>query len=317
LSGHEGPVISVAFSPTGNGRLASGSSDKTIRLWNADTGELARDPLRGHNGDITAIAFSRNGERIASGSNDHTIRIWNVGNSAGRKLHVVKVQPEPMIGVFGFVGFISQPGRDTDSIISLMHSNSRSVIHRCDVRTGVQLGGAICSRYNTLSAIALGPSDGTFICASSSGTAAMLGSETGKLTSEPIQLGMHSKPSTALAWSPNGKRVLCAFDSKEMDLWDADTQKTKFLLGHAGVVLSVAFSSDSERAASGASDGTVRIWDAETGETIVGPLRGHRGAVISVAFSPDGRHLVSGGADGSVKVWDTELSPLSSKADEK
>jgi WD40 repeat protein len=287
--------------------VASGSSDKTIRLWNADTGELEHCPLRGHKGVITAIAFSPNGERIVSGSNDRTIRVWGVGTSPGRQLHILKVQLGPMIGVFGFVGFIRQAGHDSDAIISLMHSDSQSIIHRWDARTGMQLGEAMLRRCDTLSAIALGPGDGNFIGVSSSGKATIFHSETGKSASMPIQMGTHSEPSTALAYSPNGKHILCAFASQEMDLWDVDAQNAKILQGHTGVVYSAAFSPDSKRAASGASDGTIRIWDADTGKTVVGPLRGHNGAVISVAFSPDGGHLVSGGADGLVKIWDADV----------
>lgn len=64
--------------------------------------------------------------------------------------------------------------------------------------------------------------------------------------------------------------------------------------GHKGAVNSAAFSPDGKQIVSGSDDSTVRVWDAETGETIVGPLRGHIGRVSSVSFSPDGTRIVSG-----------------------
>jgi WD40 repeat protein len=74
--GHEDTVTSVAFSPDGQ-RLATGSDDKTARVWDLATGtELLR--LAGHEGDVTSVAFSPDGQRLATGSQDGTARAWDV-----------------------------------------------------------------------------------------------------------------------------------------------------------------------------------------------------------------------------------------------
>ncbi|KAG9091479.1 hypothetical protein FRC06_000549, partial [Ceratobasidium sp. 370] len=69
-------------------------------------------------------------------------------------------------------------------------------------------------------------------------------------------------------------------------------------------VESVAFSPDSRRIVSGSHDGTVRIWDAETGDPVLEPLKGHTDWVTSVAFSPNGRWIVSGSYDKALQIWD-------------
>ena len=79
------------------------------------------------------------------------------------------------------------------------------------------------------------------------------------------------------------------------------------LFGSRPSVNSVAFSPDGWRLATGADDGTVRLWDPATGEhlrTLTWRRFGSRRDVNSVAFSPDGRRLATGARDGTVRLWD-------------
>jgi len=67
------------------------------------------------------------------------------------------------------------------------------------------------------------------------------------------------------------------------------TANINVLQGHIGDVWSVAFSPNGRWIASGSSDKSIQVWDAETGKMVSGPFEGHTGDVLSVAFSPDGR----------------------------
>ncbi|KAJ2933545.1 hypothetical protein H1R20_g3565, partial [Candolleomyces eurysporus] len=78
------------------------------------------------------------------------------------------------------------------------------------------------------------------------------------------------------------------------------------LQGHSSMVQSVAISPDGKRIVSGSLDGTIRIWDMETGAQVGEPLLGHRGDINSVAISPDGKLIVSGSDDETIRVWDAE-----------
>ena len=76
------------------------------------------------------------------------------------------------------------------------------------------------------------------------------------------------------------------------------------LEGHAGRVLSVAYSPDGTRIFTGSDDTTAKVWDARTGKFLLDLKGPRRHEVNSVAFSPDGTRIATGGSDKTAKVWD-------------
>ena len=80
FAGHDSPVLACAFSPDGR-RLVSGSSDETLKLWDAETGSCEAT-LEGHDNNVWACGFSPDGRRIVSASYDNTLKVWNAETGA-------------------------------------------------------------------------------------------------------------------------------------------------------------------------------------------------------------------------------------------
>src|SRR4030067_169286 len=98
IKAHIGPVESVACSPDGK-LLASGSSDKSIKLWEMPKGKLL-NTLTGHGG-VGSVSFSPDGKLLASGSSDKSIKLWEMPTGKllntllGHKKDVVSVSFSP------------------------------------------------------------------------------------------------------------------------------------------------------------------------------------------------------------------------------
>jgi WD40 repeat protein len=113
----------------------------------------------------------------------------------------------------------------------------------------------------------------------------------------------HTRPVRAVAFSPDGARVLTGSDDNTARLWDASTGKTVAALdGHTDAVWAVAFSPDGAHVLTGSFDKTARLWDAATGKTVA-TLEGHTGPVRTVAFSPDGARVLTGSEDHAARLW--------------
>ncbi|AOX00430.1 hypothetical protein BJP34_14050 [Moorena producens PAL-8-15-08-1] len=86
-------------------------------------------------------------------------------------------------------------------------------------------------------------------------------------------------------------------------------RERNLLQGYTADVTEIAFSPDGKQIISGSDDGTVRLWNTETGQ-LIHTLEGHTDDVNGIAFSPDGKQILSGSYDDTLRLWDTETGQL-------
>jgi hypothetical protein len=263
-----------------DGRLASGSDDNTIRLWDPATGACER-VFEGHQGTVNALAVFGDG-RLASGSSDNTIRLWDPATGACQRIFEGHQDWVRALAVLGD-GRLASGSRDNN-------------IRLWDPATGA------CERVfeghqdSVLALAVLG--DGRLASGSRDNTIRLWDPASG--TCERVFEGYQGWV-RALAVLGDGRLASGAGDNT-IRLWDPATGACERVFkGHQGSVLALAVLGDG-RLASGLDDNTIWLWDPATGacERV---FKGHQGSVMALAVLGDGR-LASGSDDNTIRLWD-------------
>jgi len=290
-------ILCLAFKH--DGKIAAGSSDGLIRIWDQDK---ASEPFRLH-GDknmVFGLAFSPDGRHLASAGRSGRIHIWN--SSGGQEsLNLTGLIQTEAVAFSPDSGLLAIAGKA---------ANNGGEIHIFNPDTG-KLLKTIKGMKGSVQAIAFGPKGKRLVSGGDDRSVRLFDLDHEKRKS-PLLMAGHGGRVLAVAFSPDGSLIASAGEDDSIRLWNAHNGTMDRLLagdpegntGHKNTVLAVAFSPDGRYLASGSFDKTVRVWDLSNANKQRFILKGHGGSTKAVAFSPDGQQLASASSDKTIHIWD-------------
>lgn len=304
FSGHEGlsaSVTAVAIAPNGQ-HIASGSEDKTVRLWDLATGKGV-GVLQGHTQFVQSIAFHPHQSVLVSAGRDRLIKLWDW--IAQREICSIAAHSQPINSVtFSPDGQWLASG-SADKTVKVWSTNGEII-------------STFAAHRLAVNAVAFAPLAPLIASASADATLRIWHLEAAKLV---YILKGHVQAVRAIAFSPDGQLLASGGEDRTIRLWDvASGECVRVLPGHSWSVSALVFESN-HTLISGSWDKTVKVWQVETGEAIA-QLVGHTDSVTSVAIpsrqdesassnplsnEPTQRFLISGSRDRTVKQWQLSL----------
>lgn len=289
LQSHSSSINTIAFSC--NGKLASGSADRTVKLWDLDS-NIPNCTFSGHSSLINAVAFSPDGLFIISGSWDHTIKVWDL---------TTKELIQTLSEHSGWIKCIaiSFGGKN------LISGSADKTIKIWNLKTGKV--EQVLQYTSTIQAVAISPDEKFLASGSADKDIKIWNLKTGEIQ---LNLEGHSDAVNALAFSPSGQILISVSVDKTIKIWHVANGKLLHTLSsHSEAVNSLALNIEGNLLVSGSADKTIKIWHPGSGE-LLHTLSGHSSAVTAVAMSSKGQGnrlvIASGSQDKTLKIWQFE-----------
>ncbi|CAE6517378.1 unnamed protein product [Rhizoctonia solani] len=292
-------INDIAVSPDGT-CIASGDLDGPIRLWDIRSGS-ARSFL-GHTG-IMSVAFSPDGTRLISGSWDTSVRIWELqGRSPVRQ--VVESRSE---GHKDWVRSVSFSPCGT----YLISGSDDMTVRIWNSQSGRLIGNPLRGHKGRVLSVETSADSSHILSVSDDRAMHVWDLKGGNLgtTFGPIETDSHIDEIYQELWptvfSWDDRKLACGSYSGRIYMYQ-DNRQLFVSSGSESSVYSLAFAPGSLYFVSGHRDGGILVWDANSGERLLGPLLGHSKLVSSLAFSPDGSLIASGSYDKTLRLWNAQ-----------
>ncbi|NER94610.1 MAG: hypothetical protein F6J86_12345 [Symploca sp. SIO1B1] len=291
FEGHKESVTNVSFSPDGN-LIASGSADKTVKIWSIDGKEVAT--FKGHEDQITSIAFSPDSKMVVSGSADKTVRLWHldgkrIATFEGHKESVTSVafSPDSQIVVSG----------SEDETVRLWHLDGKEIF-------------TFKEHEESITSVAVSP-DSKMVASSSEDQTVRLWNLEGK----EVKILNHNSAVTKVSFSSPNETfpkelglTIISLSGGNIKIWSSNGYLLKTIYDDA-----INFNIESKTIVTVSHYGGNEIYlkflqTYNKYKVNFITLKGHRNRVTGVSLSPDGKILASASEDNTVKLWYLDTS---------
>lgn len=288
LPGHTDDLDALSVSPAGD-FIATGSWDKMINIYSADSPFTMIRQLSGHSAPVIALRYNKSGRMLASSSSDYTIRLWD-------SLYRSSI-------LEGHKANINCLLFDNQSRYLFSGSDDRSII-AWDIATGKPFRAI--NHNQPVNSLAMAGNDPRSLYVAS------LDPKIKVYNLANIQVARsfdgHSDAVNSIDISKNNLYLLSGSNDKTARLWDLKTGKElrKFPV-ECWKVLAVAFSDDSKYAVTGCNDGSVKVWEVETGK-LISKMESIGNVVRDVAFLKNNTkvacaNMLRGSKEYGLKIW--------------
>ncbi|KAF9230838.1 hypothetical protein BU15DRAFT_83124 [Melanogaster broomeanus] len=292
--GHTSPVRGVAYFPDGM-RVASVSEDKSIRIWDVQTGVLVKELAE--SGHVLSLSISCDRKRLVSGA-FRSITVWDC-ITWQVALHV----PERHSGWVYSVAF----SPDTSLIAT---AGDRGDVFIWNSHTGEHVR-TMSGHDPTMEVwtVTFSPDGQRIASGSQDHTIRIWDVHNAEAIAGPLE--GHSDAIKCVAFSPDGKTIASVSVDATLRVWDIELGNLRLApIQHNSTIRAVSYSPDGKTICTACDDSTISLWHATTGELILDPLRGHRKVVSSIVFSPDGKRILTGSWDQTLKLWDSSTGEM-------
>ncbi|HEY9648048.1 MAG TPA: TIR domain-containing protein [Chroococcidiopsis sp.] len=240
-----------------------------------------RNVLDGHQGRVTGVSFSADGQLIASASADGTVKLWRPD---GNPVATLTGHNAPVLSVAMFP--------NSRALVS-GSANGSLKLWRAD---GVLIR-SLRGHPAAINSVAVSP-NGQLIASASDDATVTLWKPDGTLVTT---LSGHSGPVRTVQFSPDGRLIATGSDDATIKLWKPDGTLVATLTGHGDRVTSLSFSPNGRMLASGSWDKTLRLWN--TDGTLVRTIAALDTELYAVRFSPDGQTIAASGWSNRLSLW--------------